>query len=103
MVSEPLEFDNENTEQNTINGVTFGFRNGRHGMHLFPVQDLEQYTHLFVPNNAIARHRIGKHQAQESTKDTSQRDMTMIRLEHPDNPTPTTDERANPTPSSRPH
>src|SRR3569833_2976797 len=46
VVSEPLEFDIEFSDQSSINGVTFGFRNGRHGMHLFPVQDLEQYTHL---------------------------------------------------------
>src|SRR3569833_1800503 len=47
VVSEPLEFDIEFSDQSSINGVTFGFRNGRHGMHLFPVQDLDQYTHLF--------------------------------------------------------
>src|SRR3569832_498967 len=103
VVSEPLEFDIEFSDQSSINGVTFGFRNGRHGMHLFPVQDLEQYTHLFVPNNAIARHRIGKHLAQESAKDTSHRDVAMIRLEQPDSPSPSSDERAIPTPSSRPH
>src|SRR3569832_1618110 len=103
VVSEPLEFDIEFSDQSSINGVTFGIRNGRHGMHLFPVQDLEQYTHLFVPNNAIARHRIGKHLAQESAKDTSHRDVAMIRLEQPDSPSPSSDACANPTPSPRPH
>ena len=83
VVSEPLEFDIEFSDQSSINGITFGFRNGRHGMHLFPVQDHDQYTHLFVPNNAIARHRIGRHLANETTKETKQRDVAMIRLEQP--------------------
>lgn len=84
VVSEPLEFDIEFSDQSSINGITFGFRNGRHGMHLFPVQDHDQYTHLFVPNNAIARHRIGKHLAHEAAKETKHRDMAMIRLEQPE-------------------
>src|SRR3569832_1178474 len=103
VVSEPLEFDIEFSDQSSINGVTFGFRNGRHGMHLFPVQDLEQYTHLFVPNNAIARHRIGNHLAQESAKDTRHRDVAMIHQKQPDSPSPSSDACANPTPSPRPH
>lgn len=81
--SEPLEFDVEFSDHSSINGITFGFRNGRHGIHLFPVQDSDQYTHLFVPNNAIARHRIGKHLGQQLIKDqaVSDQDVAMILLE----------------------
>lgn len=80
--SEPLEFDVEFSDHSSINGITFGFRNGRHGIHLFPVQDNDQYTHLFVPNNAIARHRIGKHLGQQlKDRSASDQDVAMILLE----------------------
>ncbi len=81
--TEPLEFNIEFTDHSTIDGNTFGFRNGRHGIHLFPVQDGNQYTHLFVPNNAIARHRIGKHLGQQLIKDrvVSDQDVAMVLLE----------------------
>ena len=81
--TEPLEFEIEFTDHSTIDGVSFGFRNGRHGIHLFPVQNSDQYTHLFVPNNAIAKHRIGKHLGQQLIKDkvVSDQDVAMVLLE----------------------
>ncbi len=81
--TEPLEFEIEFTDHSTIDGVSFGFRNGRHGIHLFPVQDSDQYTHLFVPNNAIAKHRIGKLLGQQLIKDkvVSDQDVAMVLLE----------------------
>ncbi len=79
----PLEFEIEFNDHSTIDGTTLGFRNGRHGMHLFPVQDQEQYTHLFIPNGAIQRHRIGRHIGAHLVKDkaVSEQDVTMVLLE----------------------
>lgn len=81
--TEPLEFEIEFTDHSTIDGTSFGFRNGRHGIHLFPVQDDDQYTHLFVPNNAIAKHRIGKHLGQQLVRDrvVSDQDVAIVLLE----------------------
>ncbi|HHM06287.1 MAG TPA: hypothetical protein ENJ19_11200 [Gammaproteobacteria bacterium] len=83
VTTEPLEFEIEFNDHSTIDGSTFGFRNGRHGIHLFPVLEGKRYTHLFVPNGAIARHRIGKQLGQQLVKDRilSERDVAMVLLE----------------------
>src|SRR3569623_281970 len=39
----PLEFNFELCDHSTLDGMRFGFRNGRHCIHLFPVQDTDQY------------------------------------------------------------
>lgn len=80
----PLEFNIEFCDHSTIDGMSFGFRNGRHGIHLFPVQDADQYTHLFIPNNAIARHRIGKQLVRASRTPAAEHDDAVTVLEYPE-------------------
>lgn len=87
VTTEPLEYDIELTDHTTLEGTTYGFRNGRHGIYLFPVLEQNQYTHLFVPNSAITRHRIGKHLGQQLVKDKviSDRDVAIVLMEQQDN------------------
>ena len=83
VTTDPLEYEIEFTDHTTLEGNTFGFRNGRYGIHLFPVLENDQYTHLFVPNGAIGRHRIGKPLGQQLVKDQvlSDRDMAIALME----------------------
>ena len=85
--TEPLEYEIEMTDHTTLEGSTYGFRNGRHGIHLFPVLEQNQYAHLFVPNSAITRHRIGKHLGQQLVKDKviTDRDVAIVLMEQQDN------------------
>ena len=85
--TEPLEYEIELTDHTTLEGSTYGFRNGRHGIYLFPVLEQNQYAHLFVPNSAITRHRIGKHLGQQLVKDKviSDRDVAIVLMEQQDN------------------
>lgn len=87
VTTEPLEYEIEMTDHTTLEGTSYGFRNGRHGIHLFPVLEENQYSHLFVPNSAIIRHRIGKHLGQQLVKDEviSDRDMAIALMEQQDN------------------
>lgn len=87
VTTEPLEYEIELTDHTTLEGTTHGFRNGRHGIYLFPVIDQHQYTNLFVPNSAIIRHRIGKHLGQQLVKDKviSDRDVAIVLMEQQDN------------------
>jgi type II secretory ATPase GspE/PulE/Tfp pilus assembly ATPase PilB-like protein len=87
VTTEPLEYEIELTDHTTLEGTTHGFRNGRHGIYLFPVQEQNQYTHLFVPNSTITRHRIGKHLGQQLVKDKvlSDRDVAIVLMEQQDN------------------
>ena len=87
VTTDPLEFEIELTDHTTLEGTTYGFRNGRHGIYLFPVHDQAQYTHLFVPNSVIIRHRIGKHLGQQLVKDKvlSDRDVAIVLMEQQDN------------------
>ena len=80
----PIEFNIEFCDHSTIDGMSLGFRNGRHGIHLFPVQDADQYTHLFIPNNAIARHLIGKQPARASQTPAVEHDGVVTLFEHPE-------------------
>ena len=85
--TEPLEYEIELTDHTVLEGTSYGFRNGRHGIYLFPVLEQNQYTHLFVPNSAITRHRIGKHLGQQLVKDKviSDRDVAIVLMEQQDN------------------
>ncbi len=85
--TEPLEYEIELTDHTTLEGSTYGFRNGRHGIYLFPVLEQNQYAHLFVPNSAITRHRIGKHLGQQLVKDKAitDRDVAIVLMEQQDN------------------
>ena len=85
--TEPLEYEIELTDHTTLEGRTHGFRNGRHGIYLFPVLEQNQYAHLFVPNSAITRHRIGKHLGQQLVKDKviTDRDVAIVLMEQQDN------------------
>lgn len=87
VISEPLEFEIEFNDHTSLEGNTFGFRNGRYGIHLFPVQEGNQYTHLFVPNGVVSRHRIGKPLGQQLVKDQvlSDRDMAITLMEQQEN------------------
>lgn len=87
VTTEPLEYEIELTDHTTLEGTTYGFRNGRHGIYLFPIHDDDQYTHLFVPNSSITRHRIGKHLGQQLLKDKviSDRDVAIVLMEQQDN------------------
>jgi type II secretory ATPase GspE/PulE/Tfp pilus assembly ATPase PilB-like protein len=83
VTTDPLEYEIEFTDHTTLEGNTFGFRNGRYGIHLFPVHEDNQYTHLFVPNGVISRHRIGKPLGQQLVKDEvlTDRDMAIALME----------------------
>jgi type II secretory ATPase GspE/PulE/Tfp pilus assembly ATPase PilB-like protein len=83
VTTDPLEYEIEFNDHTSIEGNTFGFRNGRYGIHLFPVHEQNQYTHLFVPNGAISRHRIGKPLGQQLVKDevVTVRDMAITLME----------------------
>jgi type II secretory ATPase GspE/PulE/Tfp pilus assembly ATPase PilB-like protein len=83
VVTDPLEFEIEFSDHTLLEGSSYGFRNGRYGIHLFPLHDSEHYTHLFVPNGAISRHRIGKPLGQQLVKDQvlSERDMALALME----------------------
>ena len=85
--TEALEYEIEMTDHTTLEGTTHGFRNGRHGIFLFPVLEENQYSHLFVPNSAITRHRIGKHLGQQLVKDKviSDQDVAIVLMEQQDN------------------
>ena len=85
--TEPLEYEIELSDHTTLEGSTYGFRNGRHGIYLFPVLEQNQYAHLFVPNSAITRHRIGKHLGQQLVKDKviTDRDVAIVLMEQQDN------------------
>lgn len=87
VTTEPLEYEIELTDHTTLEGTTHGFRNGRHGIYLFPVIENNQYTNLFVPNSTITRHRIGKHLGQQLVKDKvlSDRDVAIVLMEQQDN------------------
>ena len=87
VTTEPLEYEIELTDHTTLEGTTYGFRNGRHGIYLFPVLEQNEYNHLFVPNSAITRHRIGKHLGQQLVKDKviSDRDVAIVLMEQQDN------------------
>jgi type II secretory ATPase GspE/PulE/Tfp pilus assembly ATPase PilB-like protein len=87
ITTDPLEYEIEFTDHTVLEGNTFGFRNGRYGIHLFPVHDDDQYTHLFVPNSVISRHRIGKPLGQQLVKDhvLSDRDMAIALMEQQEN------------------
>ena len=87
VTTEPLEYEIELTDHTTLEGTTHGFRNGRHGIYLFPVLEQNEYNHLFVPNSAITRHRIGKHLGQQLVKDKviSDRDVAIVLMEQQDN------------------
>ena len=86
VTTDPLEYEIELADHTTLEGTTYGFRNGRHGIHLFPVHE-HQYTHLFVPNSAILRHRIGKHLGQQLVKDKAitDKDVAIVLMEQQDN------------------
>ena len=87
VTTEPLEYEIELTDHTSLEGTTYGFRNGRHGIYLFPIHEDNQYTHLFVPNSSITRHRIGKHLGQQLVKDKviSDRDVAIVLMEQQDN------------------
>ncbi|MEJ2650210.1 MAG: ATPase, T2SS/T4P/T4SS family [Gammaproteobacteria bacterium] len=87
VATDPLEYEIEMADQTVLEGTTYGFRNGRHGIYLFPVLEKGQYAHLFVPNSAITRHRIGKHLGQQLVKDKviSDKDMAIALMEQQDN------------------
>jgi type II secretory ATPase GspE/PulE/Tfp pilus assembly ATPase PilB-like protein len=87
VTTEALEYEIELSDHTTLEGTTYGFRNGRHGIYLFPVLEQNQYTNLFVPNSAITRHRIGKHLGQQLVKDKviSDRDVAIVLMEQQDN------------------
>jgi len=87
VTTEPLEYEIVLTDHTTLEGTTYGFRNGRHGIFLFPVIEENEYCHLFVPNSAITRHRIGKHLGQQLVKDKviSDRDVAIVLMEQQDN------------------
>lgn len=88
VITEPLEYEIELNDHTTLEGSTYGFRNGRHGIFLFPVHEQpEHYTHLFIPNGVISRHRIGKPLGQQLVKDNvvSDRDMAITLMEQQEN------------------
>lgn len=87
VTTDPLEYEIEFTDHTILEGATYGFRNGRYGIHLFPVHEDNQYTHLFVPNGEICRHRIGKPLGQQLVKDQvlSDRDMAIVLMEQQEN------------------
>lgn len=43
----------------TLTGETYGFRLVQAGLHLFPAQQKDEFTHLFAPAPAIRNYRIG--------------------------------------------